>query len=139
MWEENSRASTLFHLREHFPLHHTCPSKFAASKDVPEVTTFLEEDTKQVLRAALAEANILGDYWIDTEHLLLGILKEPASLAAQYLAKTGLTLKQARRIVLENRRSRPDYGPPTGWWKLGSRVDNLIYRLRLWGYRRADR
>src|SRR5689334_3849769 len=84
MWDENSRANTLFQLRQHFPLHHTCPSRFATSKDVPEVETFLEEDTKSVLRAALAEADMLGDYWIDTEHLLLGILKEPASVAAQY-------------------------------------------------------
>src|SRR5579859_7575550 len=137
MWDENSRANTLFRLREHFPQHRTPPSKFATIKDVPEIETVLEEEAKRILRAALWEADMMGDYWIDTEHLVLGILKEPASAAAQYLAKTGLTLNQARRVVLENRRSRPDYGPLTPWWKLRSPVDNLISKLRLWGYRRG--
>ncbi len=49
-----------------------------------------------------------GDYWIDTEHLLLGILRVPACRAARYLAMTGLTLAAARKTIEDNKPSRPE-------------------------------
>lgn len=75
----------------------------------------------------------MGDAWVDTDHMLLGILCEPSSHAAELLVKADITLESARLKVLENRSSRPDYGPviPLGqipspkvwlkskwcWWK----------------------
>jgi ATP-dependent Clp protease ATP-binding subunit ClpA len=111
MWDDDSRSNTLFRLREHFPLYRGDPHKFASSEDVPNPTLPLDNACKRILARTATEAGTLNDYWIDTEHLLLGILAEPSSMAAEYLAKTGLTLKGARRIVVENCSSRPDYGP----------------------------
>jgi hypothetical protein len=59
----------------------------------------------------------MGDYWIDTEHILLGIMRVPISTAAAYLARTGLTVDGARIAILNKKASRPDYGPVTGWWR----------------------
>jgi hypothetical protein len=136
MHDDDSRANTLFQLRERFPLYCGGPSKFATSEDVPKRETLLTNDAKSVLRSAAWEADMMGDYWIDTEHLLLGILKEPASVAAQYLARTRLTLKDARRLVMDNKESRPDYGPVLPWWKLRSPLENLIYKWRMRRYRK---
>lgn len=111
MWDDDSRCNTVFHLREHFPLYRGDPHKFASAEDVPNPTLPLDNTSKVILARAAMEAGTLNDYWIDTEHLLLGILAERSSMAAEYLAKTGLTLKGARRIVINNRSSRPDYGP----------------------------
>jgi len=134
MHDDDSRANTLFQLREHFPLYCSCPSKFATSKDVPQRETLLTNEAKRILRSTAWEADMMGDYWIDTEHQLLGILKEPASVAAEYLAKTGLTLKDARRRVIENKPSRPDYGPTPPNQR--SPLENLIHQWRMRRYRK---
>lgn len=73
------------------------------------------DDRKRIVARAAPEANAMRDYWIDTEHLPLGILAEPACLAAQHLGKTGITLESARRIVMENKHSRPDSGRDSAW------------------------
>jgi Clp amino terminal domain, pathogenicity island component len=52
------------------------------------------------------EADRIGNKWIDTDHLLLGILCEPDCLAAQELVKAGIPLEKARHIVIENRLQR---------------------------------
>jgi hypothetical protein len=82
------------------------------------------------------EANVLRDYWIDTEHLLLGILGERSCVAAQYLSKAGLELRAARRVVVENKSARPEYGPVSLWWRLGSPLEWLMFKLGLWKYLR---
>jgi ATP-dependent Clp protease ATP-binding subunit ClpA len=136
MHDDDSRANTLFQLREYFPLYNGRPSKFATSKDVPERETLLTNEVKRIVRNAAWETDLMGDYWIDTEHLLVGILKEPASVAAQYLAKTGLTLKDARRRVMDSKPSRPDYGPVPPSWMQRSPVENFIYKWRMRRYRK---
>src|SRR5262249_6683609 len=112
MYKEDFRSNTLFNLREHFPLHCGCPSKFGASEEVPEIKPVLTNDVKRILYRTTEEAVLLRDYWIDTEHLVLGILAEEGCPAQRYLAMTGLTLTKARRVVAENKGSRPSYGPP---------------------------
>ncbi len=81
----------------------------------------------------------MGDYWIDTEHLLLGILAEPSSLAAQHLAKAGIYLESARRVVKENMPSRPKYsdyyGPALRDGETASPLDQVISQWRRWKYR----
>lgn len=78
----------------------------------------LDEHAKQILIWTEDEATRMGDYWIDTEHILLGIMRVPISPAATYLARVGLTLDAARKTILDNKASRPDYGPVTRWWPL---------------------
>lgn len=56
---------------------------------------------KKVLELALEEANNLGHNYIGTEHLLLGLLRENESVAAQVLMNLGLKLEDVREEVLE--------------------------------------
>jgi ATP-dependent Clp protease ATP-binding subunit ClpC len=56
---------------------------------------------KKVLELALEEANNLGHNYIGTEHLLLGLLRENESVAAQVLINLGLKLEEVREEVLE--------------------------------------
>jgi ATP-dependent Clp protease ATP-binding subunit ClpA len=134
MHDDDSRANTLFQLREHFPLYFSCPSKFATSEDVPKRETLLTNEVKRILRSAFWEAEMMANYGIDTEHHLLGILKEPASVAAQYLARTGLTLKDARRRVMDNPPSWPDYGPTMPNQR--SPLEKLVYKWRMRRFRK---
>jgi ATP-dependent Clp protease ATP-binding subunit ClpA len=134
MWGGDSRAQTLFRLREVFPLFCGCPHKFADLKAVtqPEGPPLTYDSKKIVARAAM-QADSLLDGWIDTEHLLLGILAEPACLAAKHLRMAGITLKNARQIVLDNKPSRPDYGPvPTRPEETPSRLKRLMFKWRTW-------
>jgi ATP-dependent Clp protease ATP-binding subunit ClpA len=136
MRDDESRANTGFALREHFPLYCVCPCKFATYQAAPKRKPILAHDAKLILARARMEANVLRDYWIDTEHLLLGILGERSCVAAQYLSKAGLELRAARRVVVENKSARPEYGPVSLWWRLGSPLEWLMFKLGLWKYLR---
>jgi ATP-dependent Clp protease ATP-binding subunit ClpA len=136
MWDDDSRGNTIFRLREHFPLYRGDPHKFASPKDVPNPTLALDNACKRILARTAMEAGTLNDYWIDTEHLLLGILAEPACDAAEYLSRAGLTLKTACRMVMENKPSRPDYGPVPLSAQVQSPLEKLIAKWRRW---RANR
>jgi len=56
--------------------------------------------TKKVVEWALHEARDLNHNYIGTEHLLLGLLREPEGAAARALAACGLTLEAARKEVV---------------------------------------
>jgi len=133
---EEFRSNTLFHLQEHFPLYCGCPCKFAKYQDAPSPEPVLTDDMKRVLARTLREADAIRDYWIDTEHLILGILVERKCLAARYLYKTGLSLKTARQIVISSRASRPEYGPVSQWWGLQSPLEWLLFKWRLRKYQK---
>ena len=132
MWPDTSRAQVLFGLREKFPEYSGRPHDsllFATwSQDLR-----LTDEVKKILYYSSKEADAMGDAWVDTDHMLLGTLCEPDCQAAQQLNVAGLTLENARSVVIENRSSRPEYGPiiPLGktpsprvwlkskwcWWK----------------------
>ncbi|WP_224391724.1 Clp protease N-terminal domain-containing protein [Pseudonocardia sp. ICBG1293] len=63
-----------------------------------------ERSSKKALELALREAIRLGDRFIGTEHVLLGLL-HPDTAASQVLDRRGVTLHDTRRAV-ERRRSR---------------------------------
>jgi hypothetical protein len=79
-----------------------------------------------ILAWTATEAAQLMDYWIDNEHLLLGILHVRPCTGARYLEMAGLTLDAARKTVQENKPSRPDYGRVPRWWRIKARL------LKLW-------
>jgi len=54
---------------------------------------------KKVLEFALREALQLGHNYIGSEHLLLGLIREGESTAAQILAKLGADLSRVRQLV----------------------------------------
>ena len=117
-WEYESRAQVLFRLREIFPLHCGCPWQYTTLEVAPEPNPPLGDEAIRVLARTVWEADAARDYGIDTEHLLLGILGEKSCLAAQYLGKAGITLKKARRVVAENKASRPEYGQVSPWYRV---------------------
>ena len=57
----------------------------------------LAPETQQILRYALEEATRLGHQYIGTEHLLLGLLRMPDSMAMRVLHRLGVTPDQIRR------------------------------------------
>ena len=115
VWGDDSRAQTIFRLREHFPLFHGFPWKFD-TVPTPQKEPPLDGDCRLILGWTAAEATRMGDYWIDTEHVLLGILRVRSCWAARYLETTGLSLRAARQAIQENRSSRPNYGNvPRSW------------------------
>ena len=90
--------------------------KTPTSLDLPLSAAF-----KRTLGYAGEEAARLAHPFIGGEHLLLGLLHEQGSLAAQLLQQHGLTLTQARRIVHEHRSEagrgpRPGIGSSMGSW-----------------------
>jgi len=56
---------------------------------------------KKVLELSLREALQLGDSFIGTEHILLGLIREGEGLATQALVALGFDLAEVRRRVLE--------------------------------------
>lgn len=64
------------------------------------------QQLRQVLEFAQAEAEIMGDIHVTTEHLLLGLLRERQGVAARVLNNLGADLPILRRVIVKNM-SRP--------------------------------
>ncbi len=64
--------------------------------DYQEFAQFLTENAKRSLAHASTIARGLGNAYIGTEHLLLGLLAQESSIAAKMLDGTGVTLDKAR-------------------------------------------
>lgn len=56
---------------------------------------------KRVLEAALIESREFGHSYIDTEHLLLGMVRERHGMAGKMLRDVGITLDTLREVILE--------------------------------------
>ncbi|MEW6173614.1 MAG: ATP-dependent Clp protease ATP-binding subunit [Bacillota bacterium] len=56
---------------------------------------------KRVLELAIDEARNLGNNYIGTEHLLLGLIREGEGIAARVLAASGVELERVRAMVME--------------------------------------
>jgi ATP-dependent Clp protease ATP-binding subunit ClpC len=56
---------------------------------------------KKVLEYAMYESNALGHYYIGTEHLLLGLIREDDGVAAQVLVELGADLNRVRQQVIQ--------------------------------------
>ncbi|HSO76593.1 MAG TPA: Clp protease N-terminal domain-containing protein, partial [Blastocatellia bacterium] len=68
--------------------------KISESVDLP-----LSPSAKRVLSEAADESDRLGHRHIGTEHLLLGILRDENSVAAQILHENGLSLNRVREDI----------------------------------------
>jgi hypothetical protein len=94
----------------------------------PEIHTELHPETKKALAFAVLEADRDREYWIDSDHLLRGILRFP-NQADFALLKTELTLKSARAASrLDREEFLPQENPSI-------RVVQYLIRkhLALWG------
>src|SRR3954469_3267627 len=70
--------------------------KIPTSVDLP-----LANESKRVLAYAAEEAERLANRHIGTEHLLLGLLREKKSFAAQLFNEEGVTLERTRENIAE--------------------------------------
>src|SRR5262245_43367273 len=78
-------------IREDITKRVTIGAKLHASADLP-----LSDESKRILAYALEEAERLNHSYISTEHLLLGVLRETKSLAAEILCTYGVDLTPTR-------------------------------------------
>jgi ATP-dependent Clp protease ATP-binding subunit ClpC len=102
--EEDTRLEQLFQLRQHEAkirerIYQSNPKRepLSSNQDLP-----LTGQCKQVLAYAADESELLRDKCIDSEHLLLGILRHPDLTATQCLNRLGLRIDQAREKVRAN-------------------------------------
>jgi ATP-dependent Clp protease ATP-binding subunit ClpC len=136
MWPDTSRAQVLFGLREKFPQYRRRPqySLLRTSRDLR-----LTDEVKRTLAYAAMEADAMGDSWVDTDHLLLGILRESGCQAAQQLTAAGIALENSRTVVMENKSLRPDYGPVIPLGVALSWLELLTSRWRWWKAHRSEK
>jgi len=80
----------------------------------PPVNIPYAPQAKKVLDMSLREALALGHHTIGTEHILLGLIREGESPAAQVLATLGADLSRVRRQVLELVQDPQDEEPGHG-------------------------
>jgi ATP-dependent Clp protease ATP-binding subunit ClpA len=66
----SSRANSLFKLDERFP--EKAPQMRAMKRATGQRDIPLAQGSKRILAYAAEESNVLGDSWIDTDHLMLG-------------------------------------------------------------------
>ncbi len=76
--------------------------------------------TKKVLELSLRESFLLGSPTIETEHILLGLIREGEGVGAQILAKLGADLPRVRQAIINEIADKPlsaeitDEDAPTG-------------------------
>jgi ATP-dependent Clp protease ATP-binding subunit ClpC len=63
----------------------------------PFTKTELSPSTKRILELAVEEARRMGQHYISTEHLLLGLARQNEGLAMDVLRKFGISAEQIRR------------------------------------------
>src|SRR5438132_575779 len=81
-------------IRKQIEGHTTVREKVSTSVDLP-----LSHECKRVLAYGAEEAERLSHKHIGTEHLLLGLLREEKSFAAEILHERGLRLSQVREEI----------------------------------------
>ena len=128
--EPSARANQLFRLEERFPEE---TARIRALKAFPEPRTIpLSHESKRVLAYAEAEADRLDDYWIDTDHVALGILRECNCPAAALLDAAGLKIEEARRQVSASSDQRENYGAVPALWRLARPISRIGYVAGMW-------
>ena len=109
--EARTRANRIFQLREAFPNETAQQSSLAKRKPIKGGLP-LTDDLKRIIACAALEADSLQDRWIDTDHLVLGILREGENSGATRLNTAGLNLEKARQLVIANQGSRSRHRVP---------------------------
>ncbi|MBW4642008.1 MAG: hypothetical protein KME23_03135 [Goleter apudmare HA4340-LM2] len=67
------------------------------------VLSWLKPEYREVIALAIAESDRLGDHVVGTEHLLLGLIKQENSVAAQALKSVGVTLENCQAEIAKLR------------------------------------
>ncbi|MBN1360847.1 MAG: hypothetical protein JW993_09655 [Sedimentisphaerales bacterium] len=96
-------AATLAHFQVDLkPLRKEVEALLDQRPHVEEVEKLPESaKAKDVIAHAVEEARAMNHNFVGTEHLLLGLLRDPESVAGQVLMKLGLQLDPVREAVRE--------------------------------------
>ncbi len=125
--EKSSRADKLFQLSQRFAEETArvrSLTRFPQARNLP-----LAEDARRIFALTTEEANLQKNYWIDTDHLILGILCDESSAGATMLNRAGLNIGEARMVVSQAGRRRWH----ELWWWLEEPIPRVI-RLALLGF-----
>lgn len=109
-------------IRKQIEGHATIGEKVSTSVDLP-----LSHQCKRVVGYGAEEAERLNRKHIGTEHLLLGLLREEKSFAAQLLGGQGLALESVREQVLQSEPRLAQGGSASS-----ARGDQRLARLAQW-------
>lgn len=113
--EKSSHAHSLFKLEERFP---ETAAQMRVVKPAPERRDIsLADDCKRILAYTVLEADQLNSYWIHTDHLLLGILRDDKNAAAVKLQASGLEIAAARAQVSSSALKSEDHGVVSEFWR----------------------
>ena len=89
---------------------------------------------KKVLEFSMAAARERGDRGVDTEHVLLGLLREDRGIGAQILKASGVTMERVHAVLQggdpgprPERAARPGAREPTFHFELDDQSDRSIY------------
>ena len=86
--------------------------------------------TRRVLESAATESSSMGHGFIGTEHLLLALLSQPQSVAAETLARHGITEDALRNaVVLGARPDRPGAPQPHALAAFGTRIQEIKHHV----------
>ncbi len=113
-------------IRRQIEARTTPGEKVSTSVDLP-----LSQECKRVLGYGAEEAERLNQSPIDTEHLLLGLLREEKCFAAQLLREQGLRLNSVREEVKRSGNPPAQSGPP-GFARLDEWIDECEARGGMW-------
>ena len=110
--EPNSRANYICELRSHAAEFRASfgvtplPQRLDPSLIRPRAALPLEDDAKKALWYATQEAHLDQEFWIDTDHLLRGLLRFPNGGTAA-LSKAGIQLESLQAASIQNRKVLP--------------------------------
>jgi ATP-dependent Clp protease ATP-binding subunit ClpA len=99
-------------------------------QQVPSEAIAFTPRAKKVFELSLRESLQLGDHCVDTEHILLGLIRAGDGVAAQVLVNLGAELNRVRQQVIQlisGQQPQPGYRPP----REGSPVTEVQARLDL--------
>jgi len=90
-------SSTAELIRTEIEKHFAGQARVSTCVDIP-----LSESSKRVLTHAMNEALILNHAYVGVEHVLLGIMREDKTVAAQILRASGLDPSKVRQQISPN-------------------------------------
>ena len=100
---------SLDHIQEQVEKRVTRKERFSTAVEVP-----LSAESKQALKFAAGESRNWGHHHVGTEHLLMGLLQVPTSIAATVLQAEGIDLARVRqklRGIKASDYTRPELQP----------------------------
>jgi ATP-dependent Clp protease ATP-binding subunit ClpA len=108
--EQKTRVNQIFRLREAFPDETaeqiTLMSKLIKAKPLKGQIP-LADDGKRTLAYTIREADKLQDHWIDTDHLLLGMVCVRGTPLADRLRDRGFDVENVRKLIVQEASVRP--------------------------------